>query len=441
MYVEIVGNSETKTYDDVRNISFAPQTDVIGESLPINEFAVDIYTDDSIRNGADIYLYDDEDNLWAKYWIVYAERMDEYFVRVRAQSKLVLLNRIKLPATMYDGDTASTVIAGIFNPLTVEGTDTQPVILDSSEYSVDSSLASETITGYCPEQTARERLLWVCFVIGAYVKTYFTDVIEIAPLDDTDVFVPLEQTYWKPAVSYADYVTDVSVTYFSFELDDPTSPSGSRDQIWYDGNYYNVTRTTISLANSHAPVTAPTNIVSISDVMIINEDNANDILLRMAQYYFDRVQVDLDAINNAEFMPGQKLTIYTDQESMVSGYAERCYFSFGLQAKSSIRLAGAAEVASGKLIILYKYGTKQIGKKKYLFPVGHQYSIENPYIDAQFNKHRYVFRPENQYATGTVTSGTNTNTQQCAVALDLEKKTEILYIVSVDDADAIVVEE
>ena len=440
MYVQIESGSTIEAYTDVRNISFAPETDVIGESLPINEFSVDIYTDDSIRNGADIYLYDDEDNIWAKYWIVYAERMDEYFVHVRAQSKLALLDRIRLPEMLYDEDSVSSVISGIMSPVIVVGED-NPVMLDSSDYSVDSSFSSMEISGYCPEQTARERLLWVCFVLGAYVKTYFTDKIEIAPLDNTDVSVPIEKTYWRPAVSYGDYVTAVKVTAFSFELDDPTSPSGSRDQVWYDGQYYNVTRTAMTMTNSSAPATAPTNIVSIDDVMLINEDNADDILLRMAQYYFDRVQVDMDAINNAEFMPGQKLTVYADEETLVSGYAEKCSFAYGLQAKSSIHLAAAAEVAAGRLTILYKYGTRQIGKKKYLFPVGHQYSIENPYIDAQFNKHRYVFRPENQYATGTVTSGTNTNTQPCAVALDLEKKTEILHIVSVDDADAIVVEE
>ena len=72
MYVTI----DLTDYSTIRNLSFSPQTDVTGNSLPINEFSVDIVTDDDISFGQYAELYDDLDNLWAKYWINYAERLD-----------------------------------------------------------------------------------------------------------------------------------------------------------------------------------------------------------------------------------------------------------------------------------------------------------------------------------------------------------------------------
>lgn len=422
MYVVTGG----ETYTRIANLSFIPETNVAGTALPVNEFVVDIHTDDTIRNGADVFLYDDMENLWAKYWIVSAEQVEqeeesgEGIVRVRGQSKIILLERVTLPPVMYSGTALSTVLAAIF------------ASLGSGEYTVDASFSSETITGFCPEQTARDRLLWVCFVIGAYVKTYFTDTVEILPIDDTEVMVPLDRTYWKPSATYGDYVTAVKAKVYSFTQGTPQTT----DQWVTDGtNYYIVTAQEVTLSNPDVPVTAAANTVSVEDCMLVNQSNADDVLSHLAKYYFDRVQVDLDVIDNAEYMPGQKLLVYSDEDTMVSGYAEKCSFTFGLQAKATIHLMASAEKESGALTIYYMYLTRQIGKKHYSFPVGYQYSVANPYIDIFMDWHRYVFRPLNEYATGTIASGENTNTQQCAVALDLDRSTGILHIISVDEVN------
>jgi hypothetical protein len=181
------------------------------------------------------------------------------------------------------------------------------------------------------------------------------------------------------------------------------------------------------------PVTAPPNEIEIDGLYLINETNASDILSHLAKYYFNRLQVDLDAINNAEYAPGDKLIVYLNEDDIASGYVISCHFKFGVQARSNIKLVAASEAESGKLIIIYKSGSLVLTKKKYSFPVDYQYSIENPYLDLTMNRHRYVYRPHNRYATGTIVSGTNTNTQQCSVALDLEQSTGILHIVSVDE--------
>ena len=411
----------SKTYTAISGLSFIPETDVVGTSVPVNEFVVNIYTDDSIRNGADIELRDDRDILWAKYWITAAERVASNIVQVRAQSKIMLLDRVTLPAVKYNNATLLTALNTVF------------ASLGNNAFAVDTALDNNTvISGFCPEQTARERLLWLCFVAGAYVKTFFTDMIDIMPVDDTEVPVPMEQTFYKPSITYDDYVTGVEVTYYTFTQGTPqTTDAWVTDGVLY----YIVTSNKVTLLNSNVPETAAENIIKVDGVTLINSANVDDICSHLAKYYFERVRMDLDIVNNADYAPGQRLLVYADEDTMVTGYASKMEFSFGLQARAKVSLIAAQLKASGNLIITYKWGTMKLKRQKYTFPVGYTYQITNPYIDVPIERHRYVFRPVNQYATGTIVQGANTNNQTCEVALDLDRDTNILHIISVDEVE------
>lgn len=411
----------SKTYTAISGLSFIPETDVVGTSVPVNEFVINVYTDDSIRNGADIELRDDRNILWAKYWITAAERVASNVVQVRAQSKIMLLERVTLPAVKYNNATLLTALNTVF------------ASLGNNAFAVDTALDNNiVISGFCPEQTARERLLWLCFVAGAYVKTFFTDTILILPIDDTEVPVPMEQTFYKPSITYDDYVTAVEVTYYTFTQGTPQTT----DKWVTDGVlYYIVTSNKVTLLNSNVPETAAENVIKVDGVTLINSANVDDICSHLAKYYFERVRMDLDIVNNANYAPGQRLLVYADEDTMVTGYASKMEFSFGLQARAKVSLIAAQLKASGNLIITYKWGTMKLKRIKYTFPVGYTYQIVNPYIDTPIERHRYVFRPVNQYATGTIAEGANTNNQTCEVALDLDRNTNILHIISVDEVE------
>ena len=409
------------TYTEITGLSFAPSADLAGASIPINEFQVDIHTDDTIAIGGYAELYDDLDNLWAQYWIVYAEHIDQQTLRLRAQSEIGILDRISLPATYYSGESITSVLDDVIVWSTLGS-------VVPMGYSLDSSFSSETITGFCPNQTARERLLWITFTIGAYVKTFFNQTIEILPIDNTETTIPIGDTYWKPTIIYNEWVTAIRGHAYSFTLGTPqTTDTYVQDDI---GNTYIVTETTFTIQNQNVPAAAPENIVDISGLYLLNEDNVSDVMTRLTAWYFNRTELDFDAINNGAYIPGDKVVVYTDDENMVTGYVTRATFAFGLQAKATMHLTGVEDVEAGNLTILYKWDGKQIGKKMYAFPVGYAYSITNPYIDKSMNKHRYIFRPLNENATGTIVAGRNTNTQNCDVALDLYEK--VLHVISVD---------
>ena len=53
----------TTDYYNHRNLNYAPEVDLLSESLPVNEFTVDIITEDTVEIGEMCELYDDLNNL------------------------------------------------------------------------------------------------------------------------------------------------------------------------------------------------------------------------------------------------------------------------------------------------------------------------------------------------------------------------------------------
>lgn len=409
------------TFNRFKSLSFAPEADLIGQSLPINELQADIITDSAIALGGQAILRDDLDNIWADYRVSYAERLDPGVVRVRARSLLTWLDQDILPAAIYDHTPVEDVLRVVFSNLGA----TVGVYL----YTLDSAFAGATVTGYCPEQTARERLLWVTFTLGAYVRQAFSETIDILPVSAQAVLIPIENTFWRPSVTYADYVTEVRVKYYKYTL---TEDPGRDESVTVDGNTYVVETAEMSLANPDAPEAAPRNIVTFDAVKIVNAENVSDILSFLGRWYFKRTAVDLDIINNAAYIPGQKVTAYIDEDAMMTGFIGSASFRFGVQARASMKLTGVVDVSSGGLTIVYMCDGVQIGKASYRFPVGFVYSIPNPYIDISYNGHRYIHRPVNATVDGTMPAGSQTVTEPEAVALDLDLTTRELEIISVD---------
>lgn len=418
MYVKI----DSVTYSDLRALSFAPQTDVTGDAVPINEFSAQIVTTDTIAYGQYAELFNDTNVRFAKYWIVYAERISAEVVQIVARSDIALLDRVTLPAIMYNAEPIADVLDSVMVRQAGAG------MVATIEYTLSSALNSVTISGFCPEQSARERLQWVCLAAGAYVRSFFGTKIRIAPIDTTMTVVPLEKTYWRPTVTYNDYVTAVTVMVYDFNQGTP----GTMDEWVSDGtNTYIVSKQAATLVNSNAPSSAPDNVITIDGVYLINGDNVGGILTYMATMYFARTEVELDAVNNGQYIPGDKLAVYTDTDSMVSGYANDMVFSFGKQSKSHIKLVAAGDVETATLTVLYKYGTTTIGQMQYVLPVGYVYTIDNPYLDKVLDGHRYIFRPTTATVTGTVASGGNTINVAYEAALDLYQG--ILHVIGVDE--------
>lgn len=439
-----LSNGQLHIYDDIRNLSFAPEADVTGQSLPINEFSADIYTRDDITAGNRIQLLDERlveheyeyhgdtvqetyYNVWALYWITQADRISDEVVRVQAQTVLGFQYNRTQRAVMCNNTPVADLLPSIFY--------------------IDPTFASATITGYLPEQTMRERLQHIAFAIGAYVKTFdelrpddnplAPHYVHLLPLKDTTTNIPSERTYWRPSLSTVAYVKSITMTAFSFTQGTPQS---GEESVEADGVTYIVTRQEVTLQNPDIPITALEGAqeMKIGDVYIVNSGNVDDILSRLARFYFKNQELDADIINNKDYLPGQKVEIMIDPPEeenprVAVGYIESCDFAFGLQSKSRIHMRVQELRDATALTVNYMHGQALIGYNIYHFPVGYSYSVSNPYLDQSKNGHRYIYYPLLENATGTMQQSENVNNQSYAVALDNDLSEGTIEILSVSN--------
>ena len=346
--------------------------------------------------------------------------MDVYTLRVRAESKISLLDRKTMAPVMYSNEPVSDILTAIFSDL------------GNDSYSLDSSFSGVTISGFMAHHSKRYRLQLICFTIGAYVKTFFNDKIEILPLSSDATFIPKNRTFWKPSVSYKDWVTAITVKSFAYQQGTPSST----DEYVTDDNgvTYIQTSQEVTVTNQNAPVTAPPNIIEVDDVQIINSSNVSAVVTRLAGIYFGRSVADVDVINNAYYAPGERVITYGVGKQLVMGYIESATFQFGVQARSALHIT-PIEVREA-VTLMIKYTWSEIGTKltvlteEYLLPKDYEYSIENPYIELDWQNHRYVLRPRDEYTTVEL-SAYSTIEMPCYAALDDYKN--VLSVISVDE--------
>lgn len=382
------------TYTTLTNLKFDPVADVTGSQVPINEFSVDVKTADNIDAMQYAWLKDDLDNLWAKYWVVYADRMDENTVSIKAQSSLKLLERRMLDPAMYSAEPVEDVIEDIFDEL------------GADSYILDESFDGKTLTGFVPNQSCKTRLQWVCFVLGAYIKSFFGEKIEILPVEQAPKLIPYGKTKWRPPLTYSEYRTRISVTAYSYEQGTPgTTDAWVKDE---NGTVYIQSQLNHGLRNPDVPAGALTHESHITDVTLVNDDNVDEILTRLGPYFFKRQTVQADVINNAEYFPGDAVLFYIDAYHMGRGYIEKADFSFGTQAMSRIDITPVDVVECDTLTVICKYQGKKIAQYRYTYPIGYTYEIDMSTLDQRWGSTRYIFVPETQTITGAVAQGGST---------------------------------
>lgn len=437
MYVEITYGNTFLRFERIGNISFDPSVSATGETLKANQVSCDIieesYTKMShITLGEALSLYSDNNDLWARYYIQKVEIIDSKTVRVLAESVISLLGDSEMDATMYNAKTVLSILRDeifYWNEF--------PYI----RWRVADTIGLKTITGYCPAQTRRERLQWICFVIGAYVKDFMSDRVEILQLPDPmaavsrNELVPDSKVYWRPRITQDEAPSTVRVTAYSYEERAPYDSTEKYVEVGTKGEsgykvFVETTNTTSAIVRTPDTVVAP-NDVEIKDVRIVNRTNVSSVLNRLASTYRDERRLSFDVVNNGEYIPGQRVAVNTDSSYMYVGYIESVNFSFGMQSKSTVTMLVTYRAGSSPVNIRYMWNGMQVGKRTFRFPTGYKYEIENEFMDLTFNGHRYVFRPKTKTVTGTATANGTNHTVQMDIALNYYNGD--LQVISVDN--------
>ena len=413
-------------YAEIKNLSFSPQVDLIGNALPINEFAADILTTDDIGVGAGAILTDgvDDNDWWAAFFLDYAERVDAQTVHIRARDNVAILDAIHLSDVVYTNTPLKTVLDGTM--LRDAGEETGIEV--PMDYTLDSALLGVTVSGYFPEQTARERLQWVCFVAGAYVQTCFVDEITIKALDATPTLIPVDKTFWRPQINHGDYVTAIKLTAYTFTQDaDAAEDAGS-----YTFPLPWVATTQDYRLDNPGVTLDRENVMDVGELYAINPGNVSALLNRMADRYFTRTEITADVIDNGEYLPGDRVYIFDRDGNCWQGYIEAASFRFGRQARATLKVVAASAVETADLIVSYTYSGTTLHTETYSIPVGYEYSVGTRYLDLEAEGHRTVYRPTVQSVSGTMTGAGASAAVPCEIALDYEGG--VLSIYAVDEA-------
>lgn len=403
-------------FRELKNLSFTPQVDLTGNSLPASEYSVDVVMPEGLPGElTQAVLYDEIGQEWCEWPPRKVQRITGNYYRLTCTSRLLMLDDVELEPKMYTGEDAEAVIDECFYATT-------------SRYTVAEALRSVPINGFCPAQTARERLTWVLFVIGAYADDTFTEQIEIKAVDETAELIPLERTFARPTVDRRDWVTGLSLTTYTFR-------EGTEAEWQSDDNSYMfptpwiATPQTFTLANPAAPSDARENVITFDSLYLITPSNVSAIAARLAKYWFNPTEASLDCVNNRQYKPGDLVQAYTDTDRMVLGYVQQMNSRFGKQSRATLKLIGATEVECAKLTVRYTYENGIIGQAKYTLPVGYAYSVTNPYLEKTKGGRRRVYRPQDSAITGTLPAGGATVTQPYDIALEYYKKQLTVYSV------------
>ena len=383
-----------KTYRRVRALTYAPEVDLTLATLPINGFRADIITGDDIPVGGEARLYDDMGRLWAAYRVMKAEQMDGSTVRVVAQSELALLDRWEVGAEMFQNVTVRNFVERLFQYPPASGSLYRDIQID-----IDSFFSGVTVTGFCPRQTARQRLQWLCLTVGALVRQCFCERLTLISAPDVDAatyyapgaLIPLSDTFWKPSLTTRDIVRTVAVTgYANFTTNEP----GGDGLVWKSGVdqygvkwYFNPIDWMFD--NDDVPE-RPGSMATIDGVTLISGDAAAQVLGWLASAYFRIGEIRADVVNNGQYYPGMKVRVYADEQTVYTGYIRACDFSFGVQARSRLVIASDLErVSTGTLSFAYRFGDIPIGRNAFVLPAFERYDVPNPVI-SWYEGPRYV---------------------------------------------------
>lgn len=419
----ITDSTDTTEYTALRNLRYNPSADIISNRVSVDEVECDIKTATKVEVGMCAELRDD-DNLWFYGRVTYSEFKEAQIDHVIISSEVTFLDRFMLPAKMYTGQTAKAAIQECF-----AGTGAT-VLFD------EAAVSGKTVSGFCNEQSNRNRLQHILFACGLYIKSSFVQHPTVTTMDEQNyTLIPAEKTYWKPTPSYKEWVTAVNVFQYSFQQGTPQQG----DEYVTDGTTtWIVTHQNVKLTNPAVPSIAATNEVHVEDVMLVNANNSSAILSSLALYYFKRTEIDLDVVNDGEFYVGNKYTVDMGDGTMASGYCENLEFAFGTHAKSRMVLGASEDVPCHTLTITYINTDSPniiIAKETYRLPEGYAYSVSTRFQTLAFQGFQYVFRPLTNAVTGTMGASDVSATVNCKIALKLNMDTRELEIISVDNVD------
>lgn len=391
MYLMIDGDANQTHYEQLSGLTVTSEADLTLATLPVNSFKTDIMTGDDIPAGSYVRLYDESDRLWAHYRVTKSDRISPERLHIIAESELAVMDAWKMGAQMYAHERLSDAVQGIMDELQVSGRKFAVSI------ATDSYLRNTYLTGFCPEQTARARLQWLCLAAGAFIRQHYLECMLIFPSYDvypslvasSGRLIRADRTFWRPGVTKREKIESLTVTgYGNFTTgsgwDYEYSGTDAGGTTWYWDS------TAMGYING-ADTGEEGHDVRIDGVTLINASGTAQTLNLLSKAYFRRYEIRMDVLNpDREWYPGMKVRVYVAPETIVTAYIRSMTTTFGVRPRTAMVLeSDMVPVDIGTIEIADMYGDDVLGVRRYTWPDGEDYSIDSP-ASIQRGGARYV---------------------------------------------------
>ena len=366
-------------YTRIARVEFSPEVDIKLNSLPVDVLTVDIITPDTLERGWLVSLKNDVDTLFAKFKITKVQRINKDTLRVEAVSPLWLMDWWTVGAERIQ-TTAGAAVNDLFNGLPKSG------YLSIIPYTLPSALASIQINGFAPEQTARERLLWLCLAMGAWVQQSFCNGLVFHALPDFSghdltqgTLLPYKKTYWKPETQLGDPVHAVYVELIGTisTTESPNKESGTDE----GGTTYYWDYITHGYVNPDEDAPGGSE-VKISGVSLLNNEYQQSTFSLIGALYQNRMEVIAEIIDNGDVQPGDVVRVYADEDLIYCGVVQQCTFTFGQQAKARLTVNAYPDELPIQIVrVTFTADDVPLGQETEVYPEGDTWEVDAPTID------------------------------------------------------------
>ena len=405
-------------YMDVKSVSFAPETDPTCASLPICEFEADVKTSTPasqfmgltaglfINSGSSTPT--DNRRIADQYNVVEANQLSSDLIHIRARSWLDWLDSRTLAAELFTSVYPVAFLRRLFTDVPIN--DGAPYWVDTDPPPIEYAPTESAFTGYCPEQTARERLQWFCqsqmLTVEQWGRNsryglYVRHAIDRSDNGSAGRLIPIERTYNNPAVrqiapvgtltitAYYGFTTtfhdeagwDSVVTGYEYELaEDGVIPIEQR--LYFQTGDYKFTNQDVE---GSASVKGNT-LMSMSDAAVRTA---------MSKAYFRLTEADVEVlqINSLDdttsgddryYWPGEKVRFYVDPQTVYTGVIKSAEFTFGQLAKARLVISTDAELEDmSHVTVKYVYRPSEgverlLCTRHYWLPRQSSITIKNP---------------------------------------------------------------
>lgn len=324
------GTSYTFTNDTLKSASVYQEVSPISDSISENTLNCSIFTDNNsltFQNMQSIYAYFNG-KLLGKYFITSATHESKKIWTIEATDYIGALETIETYGDwFYNGISFDEYL--------------QKILGNYYKYCViDESLKNKLIQGYIGITTAREAFTYACFAVGAAVSTANSDKIRIFVPQDSEKTIDDDRLYYGATIDSNEIVKrcTLSMHYTNESLEQQTlfnqiitdtttvlfdggyaslifkncevvessanhaiiTPTSTTEKVKITGSALSDFSKTVYKENSNITSSMKQKNISVTNCPFVVEDNADDILNRIFEYYSKNRKLNVQFVVNNE---------------------------------------------------------------------------------------------------------------------------------------------